>query len=48
MVYHNKPNDINKIETLANIAKNDRKQLDELCREFDMINPKSHKSKFAE
>lgn len=48
MVRHNKPSDIDKIKTLANIAKNDKDQLDELCREFDMIDPKSHKAKFTE
>ena len=31
---------------LLNAVKNNKKKLDALCREFDLINPKTHKYKF--
>ncbi len=48
MVRYNNLSDIDKIEILANAVRNDEHQVDELCREFDMFNLKSCKSKFAE
>lgn len=48
MIQHDDAKDLNKIKTLTNAVKNDKERIDELCKEFDMLNPKSHKIKFAE
>ena len=48
MIQYDNAKDLDKIETLANAVKNDKDRIDELCREFDMFDPKSYKIKFAE
>ena len=47
MVRQGKARDLDKIDALANAVKNDKDRIGELCREFETINPKSHKSKFG-
>ena len=48
MVRHAKTDDLDKIKTLVNAIQNNKDQIDDLCREFETIDPKSHKGKFAE
>lgn len=48
MVRNDRSSDQDKIETLVNATKNDKGRLDELCKEFDVMNPKSHDGKFVE
>ena len=48
MIQHDDAKDLDKIKTLANAVKNDKERIDELCEEFNMLDPKSHKIKFAE
>ena len=48
MTQYRKSSDKDKIDILENAAKYDKDLLDDLCKEFDALNPKSHKSKFAE
>lgn len=48
MSKNKKSNNHEILDMLINIAKYDKEQLDILCKEFDIMNPKSHKGRFAE
>ena len=41
-----KKSDNIKLGILINAVKNDNLEIKSLCKEFDLINPKTHKSKF--
>ena len=43
-----KSNDIEILDVLSHAIKHDKKQLDQLCAEFDILNPKSHNNKLSE
>ena len=48
MIKRGKSDDNDKIKILSNAVQCDKDRLDDLCEEFDLINPKSHKAKLAE
>ena len=48
MVQHSKTNNLDKIKILTNVTKNNKDRIDDLCKEFDVIDLKSCKGKLAE